>query len=130
MKLVLSKSVHWISIAALLSRQVTTAGSVRAVSERKIAESCPLPLKCFDPCPENKCSPSQTCVARETFITLPGGTKCPDCPVFQACVVTKPGSVPCGSTQCPPTEVCCNTSCGICTPPDGLCTLSTECNGV
>jgi hypothetical protein len=28
---------------------------------------------------------------------------------------------PCGSTTCGTGEVCCNASCGICTPPDGVC---------
>jgi hypothetical protein len=31
------------------------------------------------------------------------------------------GGVPCGPTVCPPGQVCCNESCGICTPPDGVC---------
>jgi hypothetical protein len=29
--------------------------------------------------------------------------------------------VTCGRTICAPGEVCCNASCGICTPPDGAC---------
>jgi len=28
----------------------------------------------------------------------------------------------CGNHFCPQGEVCCNESCGICTPPDGYCT--------
>lgn len=30
-------------------------------------------------------------------------------------------SVRCGEATCPPTQVCCNESCGICTPPGGAC---------
>ncbi len=29
---------------------------------------------------------------------------------------------PCGPVTCLPGDVCCNRSCGICTPPDGFCT--------
>jgi hypothetical protein len=31
------------------------------------------------------------------------------------------GGVPCGRNVCAPTEVCCNASCGICTPPGWAC---------
>jgi hypothetical protein len=30
--------------------------------------------------------------------------------------------VACGARTCPAGQVCCNRSCGICTPPDGVCT--------
>ncbi len=30
-------------------------------------------------------------------------------------------STPCGTVTCPPGEVCCNRSCGICTEPGGFC---------
>jgi hypothetical protein len=29
----------------------------------------------------------------------------------------------CGSATCPEGQVCCNSSCGICTPPGGFCTM-------
>lgn len=29
--------------------------------------------------------------------------------------------VPCGDTTCAPGDYCCNDSCGICAPPDGVC---------
>src|SRR5262245_50613762 len=32
-----------------------------------------------------------------------------------------PAGVACGSATCAAGEVCCNESCGICTPPDGAC---------
>ncbi len=32
------------------------------------------------------------------------------------------GGEPCGPKTCPAGEVCCNPSCGICTPPGGFCT--------
>ena len=36
--------------------------------------------------------------------------------------VPKPKPVKCGANTCPTGEVCCNASCGICTPPGGFCT--------
>lgn len=34
---------------------------------------------------------------------------------------TVSGGEKCGSVTCPTGQVCCNSSCGICTPPDGFC---------
>ncbi len=35
---------------------------------------------------------------------------------------TLPKGPECGRTSCKVGDVCCNASCGICTPPDGMCT--------
>jgi hypothetical protein len=48
------------------------------------------------------------------------------CPVGTQCVVEDGkascvGGEPCGDAICGPGRVCCNPSCGICTPPDGAC---------
>lgn len=32
------------------------------------------------------------------------------------------GGEPCGTVKCATDEVCCNASCGVCTPPGGVCT--------
>lgn len=32
------------------------------------------------------------------------------------------GPVSCGAATCAAGQICCNPSCGICTPPDGMCT--------
>ena len=46
------------------------------------------------------------------------GTICP-----HHCVIQCAGNAtPCGPSACSNGEVCCNESCGICTPPDGVCT--------
>lgn len=39
-----------------------------------------------------------------------------------ACQCIPTGGPACGSRTCGAGEVCCNASCGICTPPDGFCT--------
>jgi hypothetical protein len=38
------------------------------------------------------------------------------------CGCEVPAGEACGPTTCASGEVCCNASCGICTPPDGFCT--------
>jgi hypothetical protein len=44
-------------------------------------------------------------------------------PSVCACVDDSAGDgEACGSKTCPSGQVCCNASCGICTPPDGACT--------
>ena len=40
----------------------------------------------------------------------------------RACACLPSGGEACGSRTCGAGEVCCNASCGICTPPDGFCT--------
>jgi len=37
-------------------------------------------------------------------------------------LIRPPGVRPCGNKLCAPGLVCCNASCGICTPPGGFCT--------
>jgi hypothetical protein len=39
-----------------------------------------------------------------------------------ACVPVTAGGVTCGASTCAAGDVCCNSSCGICTPPGGMCT--------
>ncbi|MBI2393942.1 MAG: hypothetical protein HYV09_30510 [Deltaproteobacteria bacterium] len=58
-----------------------------------------------DPCAVVRCAAGTHCVAK-------GKTA--------ECVADKTG-VACGSTTCAPGDVCCNASCGICTPPGGMC---------
>lgn len=40
----------------------------------------------------------------------------------RACECVPDGGQACGNGFCPAGQVCCNSSCGICTPPDGVCT--------
>jgi hypothetical protein len=61
---------------------------------------------------------------------LRGGCRydCPRCHPGQVCprylcrLICPPGVSLCGATLCRNGDVCCNASCGICTPPGGLCT--------
>ncbi len=43
------------------------------------------------------------------------------CPPIEQCVLDSIGGTACGDTSCAQGLVCCNASCGICTPPDGAC---------
>jgi predicted secreted protein len=42
--------------------------------------------------------------------------------LFSVTISVKPATVKCGSNVCAAGQVCCNASCGICTPPGGYCT--------
>jgi hypothetical protein len=39
----------------------------------------------------------------------------------EVCGFSGGDGAPCGNATCPKDQVCCNASCGICTPPDGAC---------
>jgi hypothetical protein len=43
------------------------------------------------------------------------------CPPIEECVLDHVGGTACGDVTCGAGQVCCNASCGICTPPDGAC---------
>lgn len=61
-----------------------------------------------DPCAVVRCAAGTVCKAK-------GKTA--------SCVVDpNAGGVSCGFNTCAVGDVCCNASCGICTPPDGVCT--------
>jgi hypothetical protein len=81
-----------------------------------VTEVCPL-TPCQLPC--GLCKTGEECKTKPSFFTTPSGKKCPGCPVFVGCV--PPPLQQCGKTTCPSGMVCCNSSCGICTPPDGAC---------
>jgi len=56
--------------------------------------------------------------------------KCPHCRHGEICkfgciLVCPQADEPevCGPATCPEGQVCCNSSCGICTPPSGFCTM-------
>jgi hypothetical protein len=68
-----------------------------------------------EPSPGTDCSgPGADCVAGTAW----SASQC-------GCVSLEGASdtVPCGSATCVGGDVCCNESCGICTPPDGACTM-------
>ena len=60
------------------------------------------------------CSPGFACVddPGDTCDPAAGGADCSG-----ICLAV------CGPAVCPPEQVCCNASCGICTPPGGACIL-------
>jgi hypothetical protein len=90
-----------------------------------------------NPCNLVDCVPGNVCVVQDgEAVCIPdtgGGTNpCAFtlCPINTECVVVggeavcKPaggGGERCGDTTCGAGQVCCNSSCGICTPPDGAC---------
>lgn len=56
--------------------------------------------------------------------TCASGSRCESHDGQAQCIPVEPagGGVACGRATCEPGMVCCNASCGICTPPDGVCT--------
>lgn len=70
------------------------------------------------PCPPvPRCLPgTHPCAA----MTCPMGSRCESHDGEGVCVPILGG--PCGRITCPADQVCCNESCGICTPVDGVCT--------
>lgn len=73
--------------------------------------TCPA-LSCPKPC-RGRCGRDETCVTRPTKLA----NGCPGCHKFVRCQKRQR----CGKTLCHGSQVCCNASCGICTPPGGAC---------
>lgn len=81
------------------------------------------------------CSPVGKCSAGSHWDAAPEVCACVSdtsacaavlCPVGTLCLVDDGqarcvGGEACGKTTCGPGTECCNSSCGICTPPDGAC---------
>lgn len=67
------------------------------------AATAALSAGCVVDCPP-PCEPGEPCQLRPCRLICP------------------PGVTPCGDTTCQNGDVCCNESCGICTPPGGACT--------
>jgi hypothetical protein len=89
---------------------------------------CPDGSSCVDD-PSDDCDP-RTGGADCGGICVPGTNPCAAalCPVQTECVVRDGeavcvpiGGEPCGERTCGAGMVCCNASCGICTPPGGAC---------
>ncbi|HVH41471.1 MAG TPA: hypothetical protein VM925_03980 [Labilithrix sp.] len=78
-------------------------------------------------CVRAPCLPVPTCVAGMhpcAATTCVYGSRCESHDGKGVCIpmASKDAGVPCGRATCEPGMVCCNASCGICTPPDGMCT--------
>jgi hypothetical protein len=81
-----------------------------------------------------KCPPKQVC----SMVCVPSGNCNNSCVETMLCIigyhfddkvckcVPDKGGVTCGNTTCQGGQVCCNASCGICTPPGGVC-IQTAC---
>jgi hypothetical protein len=80
-------------------------GSVCELNKRGRPVCVPVPV---DPCLSVTCLEGSVCELNKR-----GRPVCVPVPV--------PEGEPCGSTVCGEGLVCCNASCGICTPPDGVC---------
>jgi hypothetical protein len=71
------------------------------------------------------CNGNQYCTTDDGDCLSPPGCKNQPCIAvcYGRCAAAQPASgEACGNGVCPAGEVCCNDSCGICTPPDGFCT--------
>jgi hypothetical protein len=69
-------------------------------------------------CVAANCAGMPTCDPGKHCEMVAGSPKCvPGAPTGRSS-----GPVRCGKKTCPAGQVCCNSSCGICTPPNGTCT--------
>jgi hypothetical protein len=80
----------------------------------------------------NHCPPNQVCAL---YCVQSGNCDGMNCIETQLCIIgyhfdsrlckcvpdAGQQPVPCGNSFCAAGDVCCNASCGICTPPDGVC---------
>ena len=66
------------------------------------------------PCAAVMCATNTRCEARD------GQANC--IPLTGEASGGEAAGVPCGRATCAEGMVCCNASCGVCTPPDGMCT--------
>ena len=82
---------------------------LRGLARKELECNCPTVTCVFEPCPYYECR-GPNCVLVQPSEPSGGGT-------------------PCGPTTCQGNNVCCNESCGICTQPDGSCTLQFCDNG-
>ncbi|MBX3215232.1 MAG: hypothetical protein KF850_24570 [Labilithrix sp.] len=78
-------------------------------------------------CVRAPCPPITRCVSGThpcAATTCAQGSACESHDLEARCVPmpAPPGGSPCGRGTCEAGMVCCNASCGICTPPDGACT--------
>eukprot|EP01084_Bolivina_argentea_P284307 487212_1 len=73
-------------------------------------------VRCENPCISNPCSANKPVCNPVTR-----GNNC--CATAQCSRDTIPSGITCGGNTCDAGYVCCNASCGICTPPDGFCTM-------
>jgi hypothetical protein len=90
-----------------------------------------------NPCNLIDCMPGNTCVVRDgeavcipttgggtnpcAFTLCPVNTDCVERDGEAVCIPTTGGGEQCGDVTCGAGQVCCNASCGICTPPDSAC---------
>lgn len=76
------------------------------------------PVLCYNPCYGSQCEENEICITKATEVS-PG---CPGCQMFDRCqaIKTVSGGM-CGTNKCAEGQVCCNSSCGICTDPDSPC---------
>jgi hypothetical protein len=89
-----------------------------------------------NPCNLVDCLPNMTCEVQGgeavcvpidvepnpcAFTLCMVGTECIVQDGEAVCVPFNAGGEQCGDVTCPTGEICCNESCGICTPPDGAC---------
>ncbi len=66
------------------------------------------------------------CSTTKKGMDAPGGTFTPALPSGSVGTTGGGTGVSCGPQTCAPGLICCNASCGICTPPDGMC-IQTVC---
>lgn len=74
------------------------------------------------------CFADESAAAGCASLSCLAGTRCEVVDGVAQCISSEPAGAACGATTCPAGQVCCNASCGICTPPGGVC-IQLACEG-
>jgi len=93
-------------VQALGSLALLVCGLVSGCDNKRTSPPPKDVEKAATPVAEGETSPSDAAAKVAVGASDAGGSK---------------AGIPCGESTCGPGQVCCNASCGICTPPDGAC---------
>ncbi|TLD33001.1 hypothetical protein PspLS_00977 [Pyricularia sp. CBS 133598] len=128
-----------LAAVAIVATPIATASPISSASQELSSPiviacgrtSCFGEQVCCNPACSTCAAPGKMCTMEDCghlleppAITEPAIDVAPDPTKPPSYPLPKPtDGVACGKTTCAADQVCCNSSCGICTPPDGACIM-------